>query len=95
MWDSGVLLHPNSFTSVSLVCYYEIMNAVQIQFWVLLIGTIFAWYNTSLEIIDWSRGKKCKRGCPVNAKNPFLSPCIYGALFFTAAFVLNLLIKTG
>jgi hypothetical protein len=68
------------------------MNFVLIQFWVLLGGTLFAWYNFASEFIAWRKGKKCKRGCPVNVANPFLSPCLGGAVFFTIAFILNILI---
>lgn len=68
------------------------MNIVNIQFYVLLGGTIFAWYNFLSEYIAWKQGKKCKRGCPVNAKNPFMTPCFGGAVFFTIAFILNILI---
>jgi len=69
------------------------MVVVKLQFWVLLGGTIFAWYNFLSEFISWKQGKKCKVGCPVNAKNPFLTPCFGGAVFFTIALVLNILGK--
>jgi hypothetical protein len=68
------------------------MPVLKIQFFVLLAGTLFAWYNFLSEYISWREGKKCKRGCPVNVKNPFLSPCFGGAVFFTIAFILNVLI---
>jgi hypothetical protein len=68
------------------------MSVVWIQFYVLLGGTAFAWYNFISEFIAWTKGKKCKTGCPVNVKNPFLTPCFGGAIFFTIAFILNLLL---
>lgn len=67
------------------------MTILKLQFFVLLAGTAFAWYNFGAEYINWSRGKKCKTGCPVNVKNPFLSPCFGGAVFFSIAFLLNIL----
>jgi hypothetical protein len=68
------------------------MSIVKLQFYVLLVGTLFAWYNFVVEFIAWRKGKKCKVGCPTNVKNPFLSPCFGGAVFFTIAFILNILI---
>jgi hypothetical protein len=69
------------------------MNFILIQFWVLLGGTLFAWYTFASEFMAWKKGKKCKTGCPVNIKSPFLSPCLGGAVFFTIAFILNILIR--
>ncbi len=68
------------------------MSILKLQFWVLLGGTIFAWYNFLSELIAWRQGKKCKRGCPTDAKNPFMTPCFGGAIFFAVAFILNLFI---
>ena len=68
------------------------MPVVKIQFFVLLGGTVFAWYNFLSEYFAWKKGKQCKGGCPTNAKSPFLTPCFGGAVFFTVAFILNLLI---
>jgi len=68
------------------------VEIVKIQFWVLLAGTLFAWSNFGYELINWRKGKKCKTGCSQNLKNPFFSPCFGGAIFFTIAFILNLLI---
>ncbi len=68
------------------------MNIIKLQFFVLLGGTAFAWYNFLSEYFYWKTHKKCKSGCPINPKNPFLSACFGGAVFFTIAFILNLLI---
>lgn len=70
------------------------MDIVLIQFWVLLGGTLFAWFNFVSELLLWKKGKvKCKSGrCSIKAGNPFLTPCFGGAVFFTIAFVLNLLL---
>lgn len=65
------------------------MDLIKLQFFILLGGTAFAWFNTAREFIAWSNGKKCKTGCPVDAKNPFLTPCFWGAVFFTVALLLN------
>ena len=64
---------------------------IKTQFWLLLLGTLFAWGNFSYEMIGWLRGMECTTGC-ASAPNPFLTPCFYGALFFLAAFVLNVMI---
>ena len=63
------------------------------QFIVLLIGTIFAWTNWIIEFVDWLGKSACTLGCPVNATNPFFTPCFGGAKFFTIAFILGIIIK--
>ncbi len=70
------------------------MDIIRIQFWVLLGGTLFAWYNFVSDLLNIKHGKiKCTSGrCTIKAGNPFLSRCFCGAIFFTAAFILNLLL---
>jgi len=63
-----------------------------IQFIVLLIGTAFAWFNFSKELIDWLAKLACTTGCAAGLVNPFLTPCFYGAIFFTLAFILSAII---
>ena len=67
-------------------------KAIQTQFIVLLAGTLFAWYNFFIELIDWLNNSACTTGCSVGVKNPFLTPCFYGAIFFAIAFILNIII---
>jgi hypothetical protein len=62
------------------------------QFILLLGGLIFAWTNFTIELVDWLNKKACTTGCSVGLKNPFLTPCFYGALGFLAAFILSVLI---
>ncbi|MFA5022361.1 MAG: hypothetical protein WC508_04755 [Patescibacteria group bacterium] len=63
------------------------------QFIVLLVGTVFAWTNFSVELFSWLNQKKCAFSCTSTlATNPFLTPCFYGAIFFTLAFVLSIII---
>ncbi|NMC51713.1 hypothetical protein GYA54_03230 [Candidatus Kuenenbacteria bacterium] len=62
------------------------------QFVVLLIGTLFAWFNFGRELISWWSSGTCEIGCPGNITNPFLTPCFGGAIFFTIAFVLSIII---
>jgi len=62
------------------------------QFFVLLIGTVFAWTNFSIELFDWLNKRTCTIGCAANLTNPFLTPCFFGALFFTASFILSLVL---
>jgi hypothetical protein len=59
------------------------------QFIVLLAGTLFAWTNFGIELVDWLNKRSCTTGCAIGLVNPFLTPCFYGALVFTLAFVLS------
>lgn len=66
-----------------------------IQFIILLIGTVFAWSNFANELFNWLNNKPCTTGCSANALtvvNPFYTPCFYGAIFFTLAFVVSIFI---
>jgi hypothetical protein len=56
---------------------------------VLLLGTLFAWGNFILELNAWIKNTSCPTGCVVGVVNPFYTPCFYGAIFFTIAFVLS------
>lgn len=64
---------------------------ILIQAVVLLAGTLFAWFNFFNELISWIGNSSCTIGCAAGA-NPFLSPCFGGAIFFTIAFVIHLMI---
>ncbi|MDD5032399.1 MAG: hypothetical protein PHR36_05195 [Patescibacteria group bacterium] len=59
------------------------------QFIILLAGTVFAWFNFTVELKGWLGQGTCALGCAAGVVNPFLTPCFYGAIFFTAAFVLS------
>lgn len=60
------------------------------QFIVLTIATIFAWYNFIQEYVLWASKQSCASGCAAGLVNPFLTPCFYGAIFFTIALALNI-----
>lgn len=62
------------------------------QFIVLLCGTLFAWANFGMELSSWLGKSACTAGCTVNSANPFFTPCFGGAIFFTIAFVLSIII---
>jgi len=62
------------------------------EFVILLIGTLFAWTNFIMEIVNWLNKKACTTGCAVGLQNPFLTPCFYGACFFLLAFILSAII---
>lgn len=59
------------------------------QFIVLLAGTLFAWINFSIELMNWLAKRACTTGCAIGLVNPFFTPCFYGAIFFTMAFILS------
>ena len=54
-------------------------------------GTMFAWSNFAVELIAWLNKVDCPTGCAAGAGviNPFLTPCFFGAVFFTIAFILS------
>jgi hypothetical protein len=62
-----------------------------VQFVILLLGMLFAWVNFTIELFAWFKDMACPLGCSANGGivNPFLTPCFYGALFFTIAFILS------
>jgi len=62
-----------------------------IQFFVLLAGMLFAWFNFSKELISYYANTSCAFGCAAGV-NPFLTPCFGGAVFFTIAFILHLIL---
>ena len=62
---------------------------IKAQFIVLLIGTIFAWGNFVFELVSWINKKSCALGCAEPGTSPFLTPCFYGAIFFTISFALS------
>ena len=64
------------------------------QFVILLMGVLFAWGNFAYELYNWLNNKACTTGCAQGLANPFLTPCFYGALFFTVAFILSILLLT-
>ncbi|MFA6382021.1 MAG: hypothetical protein WCX08_02010 [Candidatus Buchananbacteria bacterium] len=59
------------------------------QFVILLAGVSFAWVNFFVELANWLNQTAGTFGCAVGVKNPFLTPCFYGAIFFTIAFGLS------
>lgn len=67
------------------------------QFIILLIGTVFAWSNFANELFNWLNNQPCATGCSAanSAVNPFYTPCFYGAIFFTLAFVVSIVIMAS
>jgi len=61
------------------------------QFFVLLAGTIFAWFNFIKEWLAYSQSASCTIGCTAGT-SPFLTPCFGGAVFFTIALILSLIL---
>ncbi|PIP23054.1 MAG: hypothetical protein COZ91_01535 [Candidatus Nealsonbacteria bacterium CG_4_8_14_3_um_filter_39_7] len=62
------------------------------QFIVLLGGTLFAWANFIMEFLKWTGKSARTTGCAGGLVNPFLSSCFYGAIFFTIALILSIII---
>lgn len=61
------------------------------QFFVLLAGTLFAWFNFFKEWVAYSQSVSCTIGCSAGT-NPFLTPCFGGAVFFTIALILSFIL---
>jgi len=66
---------------------------IKIQFYILLLGTLFAWTNFGIEFFNWIN-QKTLISCPIGSAtgNPFFSSCFYGAIVFTAALALSVLL---
>jgi len=62
------------------------------EFIILLGGTLFAWSNFGYELYHWFNNQACTLGCAVGLVNPFYTPCFYGAIAFTLAFVVSIFI---
>lgn len=67
-------------------------NLIKTQFYLLLLGTLFAWANFIYELKNWLANQANPLGCVPGITNPFLTPCFYGAIFFTLAFIFSILI---
>lgn len=71
----------------------KMRKIIKTQFFILLGGTLFAWTIFAIEVYSFFQDKECAVGCSAvaveDSKNPFLTPCPYGALFFTIAFILS------
>ena len=66
---------------------------IRVQFGVLLAGTLFAWVNFGIEVASWLGKKSNPFSCTAGQLvNPFLTPCFYGAIFFTIAFALSVML---
>jgi hypothetical protein len=59
------------------------------QFVVLLVGSLLAWTNFGIELVDWLNKRACSTGCVIGLVNPFLTPCFYGAIVFLVSFILS------
>ena len=65
-------------------------NLLIAQFVILLAGTMFSWGNFGYELNNWiNTGKQI--GCAIGSSNPFYTPCFFGAIFFSVAFILSAL----
>lgn len=66
---------------------------INIQFYILLVGTVFAWSNFFIELFDWMNNQACTTGCSASGEvvNPFFTPCFYGAIFFALAFIVSIM----
>ena len=70
---------------------------IKIQFFILLIGTVFTLTNFANVLFIWFNNQDCENGClpPGELVNPFLTVEFYSALFFILALILNLFLLVG
>lgn len=73
----------------------KMKKLIKVQFSILLIGTVFAWVNFGIELVDWLNERACSTGCSVGLVNPFKTPCFLGALFFLGAFIISAMMFKG
>ncbi|MDD4289920.1 MAG: hypothetical protein PHH83_01430 [Patescibacteria group bacterium] len=96
----------NIENQINISSKLNMRKLIVIEFIILLCGTIFAWGNFIFELISYINNKPCKTGCSANFNqffeveqtqtltNPFLTSCFYGAIFFTIAlFIIILILK--
>ena len=60
-------------------------------FWILLVGTVFAWSNFFYEFYLYLNQEVSALSCgnfqtTTGLPNPLLTPCFYGAIMFALAF---------
>lgn len=65
---------------------------ITIQSFVLLVGVLFAWTNFTLEVIAYMQKRACVTGCAPIGTHPLLTPCFGGAIFFSIAYILSIMI---
>ena len=73
----------------------KMKKLIKTQFFILLLGTIFAWGNFIWELVNYLQDKECATSCTVGLVNPFKTPCFFGAMFFLAAFVISAIMFKG
>ena len=73
----------------------KMKKLIKVQFFILLVGTVFAWGNFIWELVNYLQDKECATGCVVGLVNPFRTPCFFGAMFFLVAFVFSAIMLKG
>lgn len=79
-------------TVYCLLLPMSLSKLILIQFYVLLAGVLFAWGNFGYELYNYLHDLACATGCAVGIVNPIYTPCFYGAITFTIAFTLSVLL---
>jgi hypothetical protein len=67
-------------------------------FWILLVGTVFAWSNFFYELYLYMNSEVSAISCGNFQEgsalpNPFLTPCFYGAIMFALALTQIIVLK--
>lgn len=67
-------------------------------FWILLVGTIFAWSNFFYEVYMYMNREVSAVSCGnfqtgTELPHPMMTPCFYGAIMFALAFSQIILLK--
>ncbi|MBL7058692.1 hypothetical protein ISS03_05145 [Patescibacteria group bacterium] len=73
----------------------DITSTIYILVSVLAGGTLFAWFQFYMEYRGYCKGCSTNTCSPKLRKNPFMSKCFVGAVFFTLALGLALRLLYG
>ena len=79
---------PIYFYSVNLILIMDKKTTHLALIVVLLAGTLFAWYNSAKELGIIA----CEAGCAIAETMFGLPICVWGAIFFTLALILSIML---
>lgn len=73
----------------------DIISTIYILVGVLVCGTVFAWFQFYMVYRGYCKACSDKACSPELKKNPFVSKCFVGAVFFSVALGLSIRLLVG